>query len=84
MSPSTKIVDNLEGVENFHGAYKYRIELILKEIDLERFIEENAPKHADAGAKAKHQKYTVGAKRIIVDFIKDHLIPQVASNKTPK
>jgi hypothetical protein len=29
-------------------------------------------------------KHTVRAKRIIADSIKDHLIPQVASKKTPK
>jgi hypothetical protein len=34
--------------------------------------------------KAKHRKDMVRAKRIIADFIKDHLIPQVASKKTPK
>ena len=35
-------------------------------------------------AKALHKKKLVIAKRIIVDSIKDHLIPQVSSLKTPK
>ena len=35
-------------------------------------------------AKALHKKNLVNAKRIIVDSIKDHLIPQVSSLKTPK
>ena len=34
--------------------------------------------------KALHKKNLVKAKRIIVDSIKDHLIPQVSSLKTPK
>ena len=34
--------------------------------------------------KAKHKKNMVKAKRIIVDSIKDHLIPHVSSLKTPK
>ena len=38
----------------------------------------------DAAEKEKHQKYTIKAKRIIVDSIKDHLIPYVSSKKTPK
>jgi hypothetical protein len=70
MSASTKLVDKLEGVDNFR-AWKYRIALILDENDLSRFIKENVPKTIDATAKAKHQKDIVRAKRIIADSIKD-------------
>ena len=35
-------------------------------------------------AKALHKKKLVMAKRIIADSIKDHLIPQASSLKTPK
>jgi hypothetical protein len=35
-------------------------------------------------SKAKYKKDLVKAKRIIVDSIKDHLIPHVSSLKTPK
>jgi hypothetical protein len=83
MFASTKLVDELEGVENFH-AWKYRIAPILEENDLAIFIKENVPEPASALAKEKQQKDTIRAKRIIVDYIKDHLIPQVASKKTPK
>jgi hypothetical protein len=38
----------------------------------------------DVVDKAKHQKDTIGAKRIIADSIKDHMIPYVSSKKTPK
>ena len=34
--------------------------------------------------KALHKKNLVKAKKIIADSIKDHLIPQVSSLKTPK
>jgi hypothetical protein len=40
MSASTKILDKLEGVENF-CAWKYKIALILEENDLTRFIKED-------------------------------------------
>jgi hypothetical protein len=83
MSASTKLVDKLEGVENF-CAWKYRIALIIEENDLPRFIKEDVPEPTDVATKEKHQKDTVRAKRIIADSIKDHLIPQVASKKTPK
>jgi hypothetical protein len=83
MYANTKLVDKIEGVENFH-AWKYRIGLILDENDLARFIKENVPEPIDVATKIKHQKDTIRAKRIIVDSIKDHLILQVASKKTPK
>jgi hypothetical protein len=83
MSASTKLVDKLEGVENL-CAWKYRIALILEENDLARFIKEDVPEPTDVAVKEKHQKDIVRAKRIIANSIKDHLIPQVASKKTPK
>ena len=83
MSASTKLVEKLEGVDNF-CAWKYRIALILKENDLARFIKENVPKPANATTKANYQKNMVRAKRIIAYSIKDHLIPQVSSTNTPK
>jgi hypothetical protein len=83
MSASIKLVDKLEGVENFR-AWKYRIGLILEENDLARVVKEELPKPEDAAEKTKHQKDTIRAKRIIADSIKDHLIPYVSSKKTPK
>jgi hypothetical protein len=41
-------------------------------------------KPEDAVEKAKHQKDSIRAQRIIADSIKDHLIPYVSSKKTPK
>jgi hypothetical protein len=78
MSASIKLVDKLEGVENFH-AWKYRIGLILEVNDLARFVKEEVSEPDDAAGKAKHQKDT-----IIADSIKDHLIPYVSSKKTLK
>jgi hypothetical protein len=83
MFASTKLVDKLEGVENFR-AWKYRIGLILEENDLARFVKEEVSESDDAAEKTKHQKDTIRAKRIIADSIKDHLIPYVSSNKTLK
>jgi hypothetical protein len=83
MSASTKLVDKLEGVENF-CAWKYRIGLILEENDLARFVKEEVLEPDDAADKAKHQKDMIRAKRIIADSIKDHLIPYVSSKKTLK
>ena len=76
MAPSTKLKDKLEGIENF-WAWKYRIGLILEENDIDKYVKE------EDEAKEKHQKDLIQTMRIIVDSIKDHLIPQVSSKETP-
>jgi hypothetical protein len=53
MSGSTKLVDKLEGVDNFR-AWNYRIPLILEENDLARFIKENVLEPTNSTAKAKY------------------------------
>jgi hypothetical protein len=42
------------------------------------------PEPEDEEAKAKFKKNEVKAKRILIDSIKDHLIPNVSELKTPK
>ena len=75
--------DKLEGKENFR-AWKYMNGLILKENDLEKYIKDEIPEPEEAEAKEKHKKDLIRAERIIVDSIKDHLIPQVSSKKNLK
>ena len=82
MSPRTKLDDKLEGIENF-PSWKYRIRLILEENDLAKFIKGVVSEPKEDEAKEKYKKYMIRAKRIIVDSIKDHLIPQVSSKETP-
>ena len=84
MSQHTNIDEKLEGFDNF-WAWKYRISLVVEENELDSYIsEELVPVPEGHEAKALHKKKLVMAKRIIVDSIKDHLIPQVSSLKTPK
>ena len=83
MSASTKLVEKLEGIDKFH-AWKYRIDLILAENDLAKFIKEEVEEPEDVVEKVKHQKDSIRAQRIIADSIKDHLIPYVSSKKTLK
>ena len=83
MSHHTKLDENLDGVDNF-PAWKYRISLVLEENELDSYISEEVPVPKGDEAKALHKNKLVMAKRIIDDSIKDHLIPQVSSLKTPK
>ena len=83
MSHHTKLDEKLEGVDNFR-AWKYRISLVLEENELDFYIHEEVPVPEGDEAKALHKKKLVMEKRIIADSIKDHIIPQVSSLKTPK
>ena len=83
MSHHTKLDEKLYGAYNFR-AWKYRISLVLEENELDSYINEEVLVQEGDEAKALHKKNLVMAKRIIVDSIKDHLIPQVSSLKTPK
>ena len=55
MTNSTKLVENIEGVENFR-AWKYKIMLILEEHDLDGCIKENVKELEGEEAKEKHRK----------------------------
>ena len=70
MSHHTK----LEGADNFQ-AWNYRISLVLEENEMDSYINEEVPVPEGDEAKALHKKKMVMEKRIIVDSIKDHLIP---------
>ena len=74
MSHHTNLDEKLEGVDNFR-AWKYRISLVLKENELDSYINEEVPVPEGDEAKALHTKKLVMENRIIADSIKDHLIP---------
>ena len=83
MSPSIKLEDKMEGIENFLY-WNYRISLILKENGLEKYIKDEVAEPKEDEAKEKYEQDLIKAMRTIVDSIKDHLIPQVSSKKTPR
>ena len=83
MSHHTKLDENIEGANNFQ-AWKYRISLVLEENELDSYISEEVLVPQGDEAKALHKNKLVMDKRIIADSIKDHLIQQVSSLKTPK
>jgi len=83
MTSSTKLDEKLERAENSR-AWKYRIMLILEENDLDGLVENEVQEPEGYEARARHKKDMIRANRIIVDSIKDHLIPQVSSKKTLK
>ena len=83
MSHHTKLDENIEGADNV-WTWRYRISLVLEENELDSYISEEIPFLEGDEAKGLHKKKLVMENKIIVDSIKDHLIPQVSSLKTPK
>ena len=81
MSHHTNLDEKLEGVDKF-WAWKYRISLVLEENDLDSYNGGEVPVPEGDEAKALHKKNLI--MKIIVDSIKDHLIPQMSSLKKPK
>ena len=83
MTNQTHIDDKNWEVDKF-WAWKCRIYLILEENDLDKYTSKEFPEPEGDEANATHKKKLVKDMRMIVDSIKDHLIPDVSSLKTPK
>jgi hypothetical protein len=83
MSTSMRVEDGLDGADNFRY-WKHRVLLILKENDLLDHVKQVFLELEEEDAKEKFRKNEVKAKRILIDSIKDHLIPNVSELKTPK
>ena len=81
MSHHTKLDEKLERADNFRS-WKCRISLVLEENELDSYINEEVLVPEEDEAKALHTNNLVMAKRIIVDSIKDHLIPRVLPKDT--
>lgn len=80
MATGLRVEDRLEGVANF-SPWKERIMLILEEYELWDIVEKAVTIPTDATALAAYNKLNVKAKRIILDAIKDHVIPHVTGKK---
>ena len=51
---------------------------------MDQFITREVPEPEGDEAKASHKRIMDKSKRIIVEYMKDHLIPHVSVFKTPK
>jgi hypothetical protein len=83
MVSTLKIEDKLEGATNF-WAWKERILHLLEENDLNEYVVIVIPSPNDPQELATHKKKEVKAKRVLLDSVKDHLIPYISEKKTAK
>jgi hypothetical protein len=83
MVGTLRVEDRLEGATNFR-AWKARILLLLEENDVKVYIEMVILDPNDAQELTTHKKEEVKAKRVLLDSVKDHLIPHIFEKKTTK
>jgi len=77
-----KVEDNLGGATNF--IFWKSIVLILEENDLIKLVNEKVPEPNVEEDKFHWRKSDATARRILVDSIRDHLVPQISQKKTTR
>jgi hypothetical protein len=78
-----RVEDRLEGSGNFIS-WKYRLQMILDENDLLEHVTLDVPKPEEEEKKTKNKKNEKKAKRILLDSVKDHLIPHICELQTTR
>jgi hypothetical protein len=82
-SAGLRVEDRLDGASNF-CPWRERISLVLEENGPLEIAEGKVAALADLVQLATHTKKDVKARRILVDGVKDHIIPQLFGKKTTK
>ena len=77
-----KVEKNLYGATNF--IFWKSIVLILEENDLIKLVNEKVPEPNVEEDKSRWRKSDARARRILVDSVRDHLVPQISQKKTTR
>ena len=75
-----KVEDHLDGATNFIS-WKSRV-LILEENDLLKLVNEKVQEPDVEEDKSHWRKSDARARRILLDSVRDHLVPQISQKKT--
>ena len=78
-----RVEDRLEGISNFRS-WKSRMLMLLNEHDLKDHILRDIPEPEAARDKTKHKKNEAVAMRIIMDSVRDHLVPIISNQDLAK
>ena len=76
MASGLRVEDRLDGQRNF-GAWKERIISVLDEADVWDIVENTMTVPTDATQLAAYNRKCAKVKRLILDDVKDHVIPHV-------
>ena len=77
-----KLEDHLDGATNFIS-WKSRV-LILEENDLLKLVNEKVREPDAEEDKSHWKKSDSRARRILVDSVRDHLVPQISQKNTSR
>ena len=80
---SLRYEDRLEGANNFRS-WRTRLLFVLEENDIQDHVKREIPVPDDDDEKVLYRKNEGKAKRIIIDSVKDHLIPHISEQETAK
>jgi hypothetical protein len=83
MKTSFRVEDRLETATNLRAS-KIKLLLILEENDLLDYINQDIHEQVEDEEKVKHKKKEVMTRRILVDFVREHLIPYIVELKIAK
>ena len=82
-STPLKVEDKLDGESNFLS-WKARVTLVLKEYDLWKLVDKVVTPLTDPTTLDAHNKKDIKEERVLLDLVKDHLIPHLNKKKTTK
>jgi hypothetical protein len=77
------VEDRLDGTTNF-SSWKSRLLITLEESDLMKYVEEVVRESTNDAEKSQWRKNDGKARKIIIYYVRDHLIPHVSNLKTTK
>ena len=80
---SLKVEYILDSTSNFRS-WKIKLLFILDENEIQDYVKKDVTETKDVEEKAKYKKNEAKAKRILIDSVKDHLIPHIVELKTSK
>ena len=75
--------DRLEGASNYI-IWKSRIEFVLDEHGLKALIDSAVAEPFDAAHLRQFKKNMARAKRLILDGVKDHIVPHIVAKNTTR
>jgi hypothetical protein len=78
-----RVEDKFDGAFNFISC-KTRVTLALKEYDHWEIVDKVVTPPTDLVALEAHNKKEIKAERVLLDFMKDHLIPHLTKKNTTK
>jgi len=78
-----RVEDKLEGISNFRS-WKSRMLMLLNEQDLKDHVLKDIPEPEVPREKTRHKKNEAIAMRILMDSVRDHLVPIIANQDFAK